>query len=163
MIKSHSEVDERYFSISTSKWTVDTKEDLIKLLQDFEDRIILKNKQMTDQQRKERPVYSGVIKYFPRALMEVAYCSFIANEQHNPGEPMYWAKEKSPQEMDSLIRHAIDDILGVKEDSDGILHLAKVAWRALANLERELESTEKGMSREELVKYYSRSTDKIPE
>ncbi len=87
--------------------------------------------------RKQRPVCTGVLDYFPDALLEVAYCSFIANEQHNPGEPMHWAKDKSIGRGDEIIRHLIDR---GKTDSDGIRHSAKLAWRALELLQREIEA-----------------------
>ncbi len=90
--------------------------------------------------RKGIPVYSGFIKYFPRAILAVARLSQVANDQHNPGEPLHWAKEKSTDEPDAMMRHLIDDVLGEVEDTDGIKHLTKVAWRALANLERHLEN-----------------------
>lgn len=96
----------------------------------------------TAQERKVIPVYSGFIKYFPRAILAVARLSKVANDQHNPGEPLHWAKEKSQDELDALMRHMIDDVLGEKEDTDGILHFTKIAWRGLANLERELEKYE---------------------
>ncbi len=89
------------------------------------------------EQRKQRPVYRGVLKYFPDAIMEVANCSYICNEQHNPGEPMHWAKEKSTDEHDALVRHLME---AGTVDSDGIRHSTKVAWRALAALQRELEA-----------------------
>lgn len=87
--------------------------------------------------RKRRPVFSGVLAYFPDALMEVAYTSWVGNEQHNPGEPLHWAKEKSTDEADALIRHLME---AGKIDTDGVRHSAKVAWRALALLQRELDA-----------------------
>jgi hypothetical protein len=90
--------------------------------------------------RKQRPVFSGVLAYFPDALLEVAYCSFKGNEQHNPGQPLHWAKEKSQDEPDALLRHMLDRAKGETFDSDGVRHLAKAAWRALANLQREIEA-----------------------
>lgn len=92
---------------------------------------------MTHQERKRRPLATGVLDYFPDALMEVAYCSWVGNEQHNPGEPLHWAKEKSTDEPDALLRHLKDR---GTIDSDGVRHSAKVAWRALAMLQREIES-----------------------
>lgn len=89
------------------------------------------------QKRKQRPLYSGVLRYFPDALMEVAHCSWVGNEQHNPGEPLHWAKEKSTDEPDALMRHLAE---AGTYDSDGVRHTAKVAWRALAMLQREIES-----------------------
>lgn len=89
--------------------------------------------------RKEYPVYTGLIKYFPKALMEVANCSFKGQEQHNPNLPLAWDRSKSGDELDALMRHLID--VGTI-DTDGVRHSAKVAWRALANLEKELEENE---------------------
>ncbi len=94
---------------------------------------------MTATERKERPVYSGVLRYFPDALLEVARCSWIGNKQHHPGEPLWWDRAKSTDEADALVRHLLD---AGTVDSDGIRHTAKVAWRALALLQKELEAAE---------------------
>lgn len=91
---------------------------------------------LTHEDRKQRPVVRGVVDYFPDALMEVAYCSYIGNEQHNPGEPLHWAKEKSTDEADALLRHLMER---GHRDRDGVRHTAKVAWRALALLQREID------------------------
>lgn len=91
-----------------------------------------------DHKRKERPMYSGLLAYFPDALEEVSYVSFVGNQQHNPGEPLHWAKEKSTDESDALLRHLKDRAKGEVFDTDGVRHLAKCAWRALANLQREI-------------------------
>jgi hypothetical protein len=92
--------------------------------------------ELNAKQRKQRPVVSGVLDYFPDALMEVAYTSFVGNEQHNPGEPLHWAKEKSTDEADALLRHLLQRGTW---DTDGVRHSAKVAWRALALLQREID------------------------
>ena len=88
--------------------------------------------------RKATPVYSGVIKYFPNAIKEVAECSMKANRQHNGDEPLHWAMEKSKDELDALMRHLIDHASGIDWDDDNIRHLTKVCWRSLAMLERTL-------------------------
>src|SRR5713101_5218998 len=97
--------------------------------------------------RKALPITSGVLDYFPDALLAVAEVSRIGNEQHNPGQPIHWNKEKSTDEADALLRHLIDR---GKLDTDGLRHSAKVAWRALALLQREIEAerhpTEKNSS-----------------
>lgn len=90
----------------------------------------------TAEERKALPIASGVLDYFPDALLAVAEVSRIGNEQHNPGQPLHWAKEKSTDEADALMRHLLDR---GKLDTDGTRHSAKVAWRALALLQRELE------------------------
>lgn len=89
------------------------------------------------ENRKQIPVYSGVINYFPDAIKEVAKCSYAGNEQHNPGTPLHWDRSKSGDELDALMRHLID---AGTIDTDGIRHSAKVAWRALANLQKEIEN-----------------------
>jgi hypothetical protein len=89
------------------------------------------------QKRKAVPLARGLLDYFPDALCAVAELSMRANEQHNPGEPLHWAKEKSTDEADALMRHLIER---GKFDTDGIRHSAKVAWRGLALLQREIEA-----------------------
>lgn len=91
------------------------------------------------KERKATPIYSGVLKYFPLALAEVARCSKAGNDQHNPGQPLHWAKEKSTDHGDCIVRHQIE---AGTLDSDGIRHSAKVAWRALAQLQIEMEAAE---------------------
>ncbi len=88
-------------------------------------------------ERKDMPVFSGVLKYFPDALLEVSKVSKAGNDQHNPGKPLHWDRSKSTDEADALVRHLLD---AGKLDTDGIRHSAKVAWRALAHLQKELEN-----------------------
>ncbi len=89
------------------------------------------------QARKDTPIFSGVLMYFPKAIAEVARLSKIANEQHNPGTPMHWDRTKSGDELDALTRHLME---AGTIDTDGVRHSTKVCWRALANLEKELEN-----------------------
>jgi hypothetical protein len=91
---------------------------------------------MTAEERKKTPVYSGVLNYFPDAILEVAKVSYIGNKQHNPNLPLHWDRSKSGDELDALTRHLIE---AGKIDDDGIRHSAKVAWRALSNLQKEIE------------------------
>ena len=85
--------------------------------------------------RKTFPMYSGLIKYFPDALALVCHISWKGNEQHHPGTPLHWDKSKSADEPDALLRHMTD----YAKDGD-IEELGKVAWRALAWLQRTLEA-----------------------
>ena len=93
----------------------------------------------TNEERKDTPIFSGVLKYFPDALKEVAKCSFIGQQQHNPDKPLAWDRSKSGNEYDSLTRHLIDSS-NEDYDTDGTLHKAKIAWRALAGLQKHLEN-----------------------
>ena len=92
---------------------------------------------LTDpKERKTYPIGTGVLDYFPLALAAVAHVSFVGNQQHNPGQPLHWDRSKSTDEADALVRHLLER---GKVDSDGLRHSAKVAWRALALLQKELE------------------------
>jgi hypothetical protein len=89
------------------------------------------------QARKDHPIATGVLDYFPDALAAIARVSKIGNEQHNPGSPLHWDRSKSTDEADALMRHFIER---GKMDADGLRHSAKMAWRALALLQKELEN-----------------------
>ena len=87
-------------------------------------------------ERKAVPVATGFIDYFPDAMAVVAELSRQGNEQHNPGKPLHWDRSKSGDESDALMRHFLER--GTM-DIDGMRHSAKVAWRAMALLQKELE------------------------
>jgi len=92
----------------------------------------------TDAARRKRaPIYSGVINYFPDALCAIAELSLIGNDQHNPGAPLHWDRGKSGDELDALARHLVE---AGTVDTDHVRHSTKLAWRALANLQKELEA-----------------------
>lgn len=90
--------------------------------------------------RKDYPVFSGVLKYFPDALLEVSKVSKIGNDQHNPGTELHWDRSKSTDEADALARHLMES---GTFDTDGQRHTAKCAWRALALLQKEIEHDRK--------------------
>lgn len=85
--------------------------------------------------RKNIPITSGVLDYFPNAIAAVAEVSFAGNEKHNPGEPLHWSREKSNDHADCVARHLMQR---GEVGKDGIRHSAEMAWRALAVLEEEL-------------------------
>jgi len=92
------------------------------------------------EKRKATPIYSGVVKYFPLALAEIAVCSQAGNDQHNPNTSLHWDRSKSGDELDALMRHLTDHASGEVFDDGGVRHLTKVAWRALAALQKAMES-----------------------
>ena len=80
------------------------------------------------KERKSVPVYTGFIKYFTRAIAEVAKISYIGGLQHGQTpETLFWDRTKSKDELDAMMRHVLDE------------DWAQVAWRAMANLEKKLE------------------------
>lgn len=91
------------------------------------------------QARKNIPLASGLLHYFPAALCAVASLSRVGNEQHNPGQPLHHARGKSTDHADTILRHQLD---AGTIDTDGVRHSVKVAWRALAQLQEELEREE---------------------
>lgn len=91
------------------------------------------------QDRKNKPLARGFLDYFPDAAMAVAEVSRVGNEQHHPGAPIHWEKGKSQDHADCCARHLLDR--GTL-DTDGMSHTAKVAWRAMALLQTELEAAD---------------------
>lgn len=87
--------------------------------------------------RKRLPVTTGFLDYFPDAAAAVAYVSVLGNEQHNPGQPLHWDRSKSTDQSDTIARHLLER---GGFDVDGARHSAKLAWRAMANLQLEIEA-----------------------
>lgn len=83
------------------------------------------------QERKSIPIYRGFVKYFPDAIVEVTKLSCKGNTQHHPDKDLHWDKTKSTDELDALMRHMIEE------------DWAAVAWRAMANLQRECDAKQK--------------------
>jgi hypothetical protein len=86
-------------------------------------------------ERKAIPLCSGVIDYFPAALVEVAKRSHAGNEQHNAGLPLHWSRGKSADHMDAAVRHILER------------DLAGAAWRILAALQLDCEAKGAPMAR----------------
>lgn len=95
--------------------------------------------------RKNVPLARGVLDYFPAALVAVAELSRMGNDKHNPGQELHWARGKSTDHADCIMRHLVDR--GTVDPEDGISHSVKVAWRALALLQEELEKAGAPMPR----------------
>lgn len=87
--------------------------------------------------RKTIPITTGLLDYFPLAVAEVANASYNGNLQHHADKPLHWDKTKSTDHADCIARHLIDR---GKFDTDGVRHSAKLAWRALALLQLELDA-----------------------
>lgn len=96
--------------------------------------------------RKAQPVTTGVLDYFPDAIVAVAEVSYAATAQHHPGQPMHWERGKSMDQADCIGRHLIQrGTWDIDCDKDGqeigrTRHSAKLAWRALALLQLEIEA-----------------------
>jgi hypothetical protein len=92
---------------------------------------------LSHAERKAVPLARGLLDYFPAALAAVAEVSRIGGEQHGHGDDIFWERAKSSDHADCILRHLVDR---GRPDTDGISHSAKVAWRALALLQEELEA-----------------------
>lgn len=99
-------------------------------------------------ERKNIPVFSGVLKYAPAALAGVARISKAGNDKHNPGQELHHSRDKSNDHGDCIIRHTMDvaDIIShiernydndpevwyKSEDVKALLNEAsQLAWRTL--------------------------------
>lgn len=87
--------------------------------------------------RKGLPIATGLLDYFGDALVATAEVSRLGNDKHNPGEPLHWARGKGGDNANELFRHFIQRGTW---DTDRVLHSARVAWRANAILQLELET-----------------------
>lgn len=90
---------------------------------------------LTSTERKEYPMATGLLDYFPDAAAMVSHVSYLGNRKHNPGQPLHWSRDKSADHADCVIRH-----YSTRSEMDGeVLHLAEAAWRAFADLQIALE------------------------
>ena len=96
------------------------------------------------QRRKNQPIFRGCLDYFPDALLAVAELSRIANEKHNPGEPLHWSKDKSSDHADCCVRHLMERGKWDTSMAEPVRHSTAAAWRALANLQTEIELEREG-------------------
>ena len=93
-------------------------------------------------ERKKYPISSGFMEYFPDAIVAIANLSQRGNDQHNPGQPLHWARGKSGDESDTMLRHFLQR--GTL-DTDGVRHTVKMAWRAMAILQKEIEAEQEAV------------------
>jgi hypothetical protein len=98
-------------------------------------------------ERKALPVFTYVTEYFLDALLAEVAVAVAGNEQHNPGEPLHWARSKSADHMDSALRHMLDHKKNPR-DIDGQYHLAKAIWRLKAELQLLIESEHAAVTRQ---------------
>jgi hypothetical protein len=99
--------------------------------------------------RKALPMFDFLTKYFPLAIVELVKVAVAGNDQHNPGEPLHWARGKSMDQLNTAMRHMFDHGMGNVYDTDATMHLAKAAWRLLAEIQllceaRDLEESAAG-------------------
>lgn len=93
-------------------------------------------------ERKESPMFSGLLAYFAAALASVARISKLGNDKHNPGQPLHHARGKSTDHADCIVRHLVDlaDVeASIARDGtspelvkQALEEASCLAWRALA-------------------------------
>lgn len=99
-------------------------------------------------ERKQYPIATGVLDYFPAALLQVALVSYLGNQQHNPGQPLHHARGKSTDQVDAAIRHFMERNISddnnktfqLAKDEKGQYVMAQVIWRMLAEFQIALEA-----------------------
>jgi hypothetical protein len=92
-----------------------------------------------DKARKALPILTYLTEYFPDATLAEVRVAVAGNEQHNPGEPLHWARDKSTDQLNTAFRHLWDHKRGTTKDIDGEYHLAKAVWRLKAALQLLIE------------------------
>lgn len=125
---------------------IDSHEDILKWYQSPQDvnevaplapRLV---DRLSSSERKEYPITTGFLDYFPDATALVAHLSWAGNEKHNPGESLHWARSKSTDQPDCVSRHLISrdgsDFIELKDGRKvEVPHRVAMAWRAMAELQ----------------------------
>lgn len=92
-------------------------------------------------ERKDYPLMSGCLKYFPAALAGISNISKKGNDKHNPGEKLHHARGKSMDHGDCILRHLLDveDLIAAYNRGNNsvtkemiLTEVSQMAWRALA-------------------------------
>src|SRR5690606_36410581 len=86
------------------------------------------------QERKDTPLLSGCMNYFPAALAWIARISLIGDRKHNPENkgPPHHSRGKSADHGDCIVRHTMDI-------EDLKAHIARTANRDPAVIGKLLE------------------------
>lgn len=92
-----------------------------------------------DADRKRLQLWTYLIEYFPDSFLAEVEVAMRGNEQHNPGQPLHWARSKSRDQYNTAFRHLFEHGRGVRKDTDGQYHLAKAIWRLKAALQLLIE------------------------
>lgn len=90
--------------------------------------------------RKMWQLWTYLTEYFPDAFLAEVEVAVKGNQQHNPGEPLHWAREKSKDHYNTAMRHMWDHKFSGPLDTDGCYHLAKARWRLGAALQECIEA-----------------------
>jgi hypothetical protein len=85
--------------------------------------------------RNALPIWDGVLMYFPDVWAEIAKVSVIGNKQHGLGAKLYFDHNVSTDHLNKVMRHCLDHATGTIMDTDETYHMAKAAWRSLAELQ----------------------------
>lgn len=99
-------------------------------------------------ERKNYPLFRGLLRYFPAALAGVANTSQKGNDKHNPGKELHHARSKSGDHGDCVLRHLMDlaDLLAARDrgaevsDQQILDEVNSASWRVLA-LSQELHES----------------------
>jgi hypothetical protein len=88
------------------------------------------------------PVWQGVMKNFPHALLQVAHVSLYGSTKYPSYQDWHLVVNGDVRYAEALGRHWLQVAAGEQFDGESnLLHLAHVAWNALAVLELELRKT----------------------
>lgn len=99
-----------------------------------------------DARKKGYPLWDYMFRYFPDTFLAEVEVAVAGNKQHANDESkgIYWAREKSTDQLNTAMRHQFDYGMGRKKDTDGQWHLAKAIWRLRAQLQLDIEAERSG-------------------
>lgn len=92
-------------------------------------------------ERKRIPLYSGLVRYFPSALVGVSRVSYEGNRKHNGDAPLSHDRSKSGDELDALVRHLFEAASELPlQEFPGVEIEDHISWRALAYSQKQKEA-----------------------
>ena len=95
--------------------------------------------------KNKPPMYRGLFKYFPKALVGIAQVSDYGFKKYGSWGGWRNVPDARERYMDALLRHLTKHAEGETIDPEsGLTHLAHAAWNALAIFELSHEGEENG-------------------
>ena len=93
----------------------------------------------TNDEERKRVKLTAIFRLFPNACVALAKHIKAGADKYCGGE-LRWDRNKSPEELESLLRHVFEQV----QNPTCVATAQAIAWRAMANLEKLTEVVANG-------------------